>query len=122
MKVKDLFAELARLPEADAERLGHMVRQSESVLAALQSVQVSTDELVANPAQLAETADALQEQTIPLVQQTPQTLFRMRLVEIGVPLALSCLSILLTLMYPLTESRCYEIKAALEKRRGELSA
>jgi GPH family glycoside/pentoside/hexuronide:cation symporter len=122
MKVKDHFAELARLPEADAERLGHMVRQSESVLAALQSVQVSTDELVANPAQLAETADALQEQTIPLVQQTPQTLFRMRLVEIGVPLALSCLSILLTLMYPLTESRCYEIKAALEKRRGELSA
>ena len=39
----------------------------------------------------------------------------MRLVEIGLPLALSCVSILLTLRYPLTEARCYEIKEALKR-------
>jgi GPH family glycoside/pentoside/hexuronide:cation symporter len=119
-KVKDHFVAQSRSADADKVRLERMIQQSEAVRAALESVQVSTDELVANPAELAETADALEQQSIPLVQQTQQTLFRMRLVEIGVPLALSCASILLTLMYPLTESRSYEIKAALEKRRAAL--
>jgi Na+/melibiose symporter-like transporter len=40
------------------------------------------------------------------------------MVEIGLPLAMSIVSIVLTLLYPLTEERCYEIKAALEKRRA----
>jgi Na+/melibiose symporter-like transporter len=40
------------------------------------------------------------------------------MVEIGLPLVLSVVSILLTLRYPLTETRCYEIKEALEKRRA----
>jgi GPH family glycoside/pentoside/hexuronide:cation symporter len=45
----------------------------------------------------------------------------LRLVEIGLPLALSVVSIFLTLRYPLTEARCYEIKEALKQRRAELS-
>ena len=49
------------------------------------------------------------------------TLFRLRLVEIGLPLALSIVSILLTLRYPLTEARCYEIKEALEAATGRVS-
>ena len=52
----------------------------------------------------------------------PQTLFRLRLVEIGLPLALSIVSIFLTLRYPLTEARCYEIKAALQARHAQLSS
>jgi Na+/melibiose symporter-like transporter len=43
------------------------------------------------------------------------------LVEIGLPLVLSCVSILLTLRYPLTEARWHEIKAALDKRHAELA-
>jgi glycoside/pentoside/hexuronide:cation symporter, GPH family len=121
-KVRVHFVEQSRSENADAERLGRMIKQSDDVITILQLMEDQTDELAANPAQLAETTDALQQQTISLVQQTPQTLFRMRLVEIGIPLALSCVSILLTLMYPLTEARCYEIKAALEKRRGQLTA
>ena len=52
----------------------------------------------------------------------PRTLFRLRLVEIGLPLALSVVSILFVLRYPLTEQRCYEIKELLKQRRGELVA
>jgi Na+/melibiose symporter-like transporter len=62
-------------------------------------------------------ADAILADTRLLKAQTPETLFRLRFVEIGLPLALSCVSILLTLRYPLTEARWREIKAALDKRR-----
>jgi GPH family glycoside/pentoside/hexuronide:cation symporter len=62
------------------------------------------------------------QQTTYLKQQAPKTLFRLRLVEIGVPLALSIVSILLTLRYPLTEARSYEIKAALQQRHAETAA
>jgi Na+/melibiose symporter-like transporter len=66
-------------------------------------------------------ANALLHKMTFLKQQTPSTLFRLRLIEIGVPLALSVVSILLTLRYPLTEARCYEIKEILEKRRAGLA-
>jgi Na+/melibiose symporter-like transporter len=54
-----------------------------------------------------------------LRRQSPETLFRLRLVEISLPLALSVVSILFLLRYPLTERRCYEIKELLKQRRGE---
>jgi len=63
-------------------------------------------------------ADALLAQTNLLKMQPPKTLFRLRVVEIGLPLAMSCISILLTLRYPLTEARWREIKEALDKRRA----
>ena len=72
----------------------------------------STDKLV-------EQIEEAIEDTIPLKQQSPKTLFRLRLVEIGLPLALSVVSIFLTLRYPLTEARCYEVKEALKKRHAE---
>jgi Na+/melibiose symporter-like transporter len=43
----------------------------------------------------------------------------LRIIEIGLPLVLSAISILLTLRYPLTEERCYEIKALLEARKQD---
>jgi Na+/melibiose symporter-like transporter len=77
--------------------------------------------VVATPANVVREADALLKQTTLLKEQTPKTLFRLRLVEIGLPLVLSFVSILLTLRYPLTEARCYEIKEALKKRHAELA-
>ena len=71
---------------------------------------------------LARQADALASSRCSLRQQSPETLFRLRLVEIGLPLVLSIVSILLTLRYPLTEARCYEIKEALKQRRAELAS
>jgi GPH family glycoside/pentoside/hexuronide:cation symporter len=66
--------------------------------------------------------DALLRHMGELKQQAPKTLFRLRLVEIGLPLVMSMVSIALTLRYPLTESRCYEIKEALKRRHAELAA
>jgi GPH family glycoside/pentoside/hexuronide:cation symporter len=57
-----------------------------------------------------------------LRNQTPTTLFRLRLFEIGVPLLLSVVCIFLTLRYPLTEARCYEIKEALQARHAQQMA
>jgi Na+/melibiose symporter-like transporter len=71
---------------------------------------------------LVQTSGGMLRQTVFLRRQSPSTLFRLRLVEIGLPLALSVVSILLTLRYPLTEARCYEIKELLKKRREELAA
>lgn len=67
--------------------------------------------------ELKDTADELLRQANRLGVQSPNTLLRLRAVEIGLPLALSTVSILLTLRYPLTEARCYEIKQALEARQ-----
>lgn len=57
-----------------------------------------------------------------LRRQSPATLFRLRLVEIGLPLVLSLVSLLLVLRYPLTEPRCREIEQLLKRRRGEPAA
>lgn len=85
---------------------------------ALQLLQARRDTVVNSPSQVIDNADRLLLQTAPLKKQAPSSLFRLRLVEIGLPLTLSLVSIVLTLGYPLTEERCYEIKEALAKRRS----
>jgi GPH family glycoside/pentoside/hexuronide:cation symporter len=75
-----------------------------------------------DPAAMLRSADKMLEQIVPLKRQSPATLFRLRAVEIGVPLLLSVVSLLLALRYPLTEERCYEIKEALKRRRADLAA
>jgi len=50
--------------------------------------------------------------------QTDRTMLLMRVIEIGVPSALAFVSFLLIFRYPLSEKRAYEIKQALEDRRG----
>ena len=56
------------------------------------------------------------QSTAPLTLQSPRTLLLMRIIEIGLPLLLGLFSVFFALRYPLSEERCYEIKAALEKR------
>ncbi|KYG66497.1 hypothetical protein AZI86_05470 [Bdellovibrio bacteriovorus] len=55
-----------------------------------------------------------------LTQQTPQSLFMMRLIEISLPIILSLISLLFALKYPLTNQRCEEIQEALKKRNAGL--
>ena len=74
------------------------------------------------PAEFSDRLDALVKEVTNLKQQSPQTLFRLRFVEIGLPLVLSAVSIFLTLRYPLTEARCYEIKESLKKRHAAKKA
>jgi GPH family glycoside/pentoside/hexuronide:cation symporter len=58
----------------------------------------------------------LAQETVPLTRQTPFTLLTMRVVEIGLPVLLSIVSLLFLLRYSLTEARSNEIKNLLKQR------
>ena len=61
----------------------------------------------------------IEQEIMPLTQQTPYTLLMMRVVEIGLPLLLSIFSIFFLLRYSLTEKRSHEIKDLLKQRSLE---
>ncbi len=50
--------------------------------------------------------------------QTDSTLLLLRVFEIGLPIGLCVISLLLIRMYPLNEARAYEIKSKLDERRA----
>jgi glycoside/pentoside/hexuronide:cation symporter, GPH family len=100
---------------AHSRMLGEAVR---AVQASLDALQASRAALVSTPPELVSRIERVLQQSTALKQQSPATLFRLRLIEIGTPLLLSILSIVLTLTYPLTEARCHEIKEALKRRRA----
>jgi len=54
--------------------------------------------------------------------QSGNTIFLMRLFDAGIPALAVAGAILLTLLYPISEARSYEIRAELEKRRGRLGS
>ena len=104
-----------------AEHIGSLIEHVDSISSEAKDLRARSASLVATPADVINKADELLQQTNQLKKQDPRTLFRLRLVEIGLPLVLSIVSILLTLRYPLTEARCYDIKEALKKRHAELA-
>src|SRR4051812_1179903 len=106
---------LAAYP-GQAEHIGMLIQQVDSVRADAATMRDKNSGTAAAPDDVAANVDTLLEKVALLKQQSPHTLFRLRFVEIGLPLLLSVVSIFLTLNYPLTEARCYEIKAALKAR------
>jgi GPH family glycoside/pentoside/hexuronide:cation symporter len=107
---------------AQADHLTTLIQEARRIQGNARGLRSVIDRFVNDPQRFISEMDILLRWTADLKQQSPSTLFRLRLVEIGVPLALSCVSILLTLAYPLTEARSYEIKEALKKRHAEHSA
>jgi GPH family glycoside/pentoside/hexuronide:cation symporter len=101
-----------------ADHIGRLLERADAIRSEAQGLQNRSASLIAAPQTLAREADGLLEQMTQVRKQAPATLFRLRLFEIGVPLALSIVSIMLTLRYPLTEARCYEIKEALQARHA----
>jgi GPH family glycoside/pentoside/hexuronide:cation symporter len=101
-----------------AEHIGGLRQRGDIIRSKADELRERSSTLLAAPQELVHEAESLQEQMTPLRKQTPTTLFRLRLFEIGLPIALSVVSILLTLRYPLTEARCYEIKEALRARHA----
>ena len=89
----------------------------DSVCTKAKSIQANRGKIATSPDELIGQVEQILQESKKLKKQAPQTLFRLRLVEIGLPLVLSIVSILLTLRYPLTEERCYEIKESLKKRQ-----
>ena len=62
---------------------------------------------------------AIERDIEPLKKQSPYTLLMMRVVEIGLPLLLSLLALLIAMRYTLTEKRTFEIKELLRQRNRE---
>ena len=54
--------------------------------------------------------------------QTEQTIFLMRVFDVLVPFVTSAIAIWAVACFPITEQRAHEIRAELEKRRGEAKA
>jgi GPH family glycoside/pentoside/hexuronide:cation symporter len=110
-----------RFPE-QPEHFAGLLKQVEVVRTTTQSLLDNRADMIAKPKELTQAADALSQQVLLLKPQSPITLFRLRLVEIGLPLLLSLVSIYLALRYPLTEARCHEIKRELEARHAAVNA
>ncbi len=129
-QVDELAADIAKLdahlavraeryPD-QAEHIRHLTDQLHAVTEIVETIEAEGGQMVSDPSALVDAVHEIQRHTSELSEQTPATLFRLRAIEIGLPLLLSIVSILLTLRYPLTEARCYEIKRALEARHAEL--
>ncbi len=114
-----LLAQMEEVPNLAGHSRGLLDRLL-AVDSQIQDLRESSSHWATDPCQLAGQAEQMLLQTIELKQQPAQTLFRLRVVEIGLPLVTSIFSILLVMRYPLTESRSYEIKELLIKRRGQL--
>ncbi|MCA9260132.1 MAG: MFS transporter [Planctomycetales bacterium] len=61
--------------------------------------------------------ESLKEEAASVKSQAPRTLLLLRVIEIGLPLVVCLISLVLTVRYPLTEQRCYEIKQLLAERK-----
>jgi len=122
VELKSHFLQRAEDHPESAEHLGRMVDHLSTVQARFESLSEGGAAVANVPSKLVVELKEILEETGQLKLQDPLTLFRLRLVEIGLPLLLSTVSILLILRYPLTEHRCYEIKEALERRRQSRSS
>lgn len=107
----------AKLRSHLQDRLAADPAQAEHTRALLEHL-AAVERLAGDAPQLQPVAGELAQHAAFLRRQSPATLFRLRLVEIGLPLALSLVSILLVLRYPLTERRCREIERLLKEHRG----
>ena len=84
------------------------------VIEETESLQKRATEVVNKPNVLYSNIENLLHRSTALSAQKPRTLFLLRIIEIGLPLFLSLVSIVFTLLYPLSDKRCYEIKEKLD--------
>ena len=117
-KLRRHFAERIEEYPDQTEHIGNLIERTDAIRAEAEGLRANGSRFGDNSAEVVRRADELLQKTTDLKRQTPKTLFRLRLVEIGLPILLSCISIALTLRYPLTESRWYEIKEALKNRHA----
>jgi GPH family glycoside/pentoside/hexuronide:cation symporter len=112
-----LAEQVKKYPE-QATHLDRLVEHHDSIRSEVETLRASIAGGQGTGTKIVDIADRLLEKMPQIRQQSPTTLLRLRVIEISVPLALSVVSILLTLRYPLTEARCYEIKQALKERHA----
>jgi Na+/melibiose symporter-like transporter len=117
-KLRRHFAERIEKYPDQTEHVARLIERTDAIRSEAEGLRANRSRIGENPTEVVRRADELLQKTTDLKRQTPKTLFRLRFVEIGLPILLSCISIALTLRYPLTEARWYEIKEALKKRHA----
>jgi GPH family glycoside/pentoside/hexuronide:cation symporter len=107
------------------EKFPDQAEHNRRLLAGAELLKAQVAELAERKSEYATAPKALHEQVASLKKvatylkaQSPDTLFRLRFVEIGLPLLLSIISISFAAKYPLTEQRCHEIKEELAARKA----
>ena len=101
----------------DATHIKQLKSTLLEVIEETESLKKRAEELVDKPDILYENIENILHSSTALSVQKPRTLLLLRIIEIGLPLLLSLVSIAFTLLYPLSDERCYEIKSKLEKRK-----
>ena len=91
------------------------------VIEETESLQKKATEVVDKPNVLYSNIENLLHRSTALSAQKPRTLFLLRIIEIGLPLFLSLVSIVFTLLYPLSDERCYQIKQKLDTRKQNIN-
>ena len=86
---------------------------TEELISLLKELKIKIENL--DPANVKEIG-AIEDQAYLLTRQSPHTLLLMRILEIGLPVLLSLLSVFFITKYSLTESRSHEIKDLLTAR------
>jgi glycoside/pentoside/hexuronide:cation symporter, GPH family len=112
---------LKQFPEEQVH-MSDLLQQVEAIQSGAETLRTDRTTLAESREEVGRQASALLDHAAQLKKQTTTTLFRLRFVEIGLPIVLSCISLLLTLRYPLTEARWRQIKEALSERHAHATA
>jgi len=115
--VESHLSKRASEASSDREHDQILVQRAENVRDLAGRLAESGSRLAASPGALWEATDQLAQAVVGLKAQSTRTLFRLRMVEIGLPILLSVVTVALLIGYPLTEQRCYEIRAELDRRK-----
>jgi glycoside/pentoside/hexuronide:cation symporter, GPH family len=118
-KLHTHFLERTHTNEENAQHTRHLIGHLTEIINQTKKLQTQGSELVTTPETLITQTDKLRKRTTQLTLQTPRTLLLLRIIEIGLPLLLSIVSLTLAFRYRLTEDICYDIKEALKERNAE---
>ena len=113
LESKSLVPKLIKKEETD-KHYDQIMKEITVVRAKIANIQTTS-----SLASLDKDLGTIENDIMPLTQQTPYTLLMMRVVEIGLPFLLSLVSIFFVLKYSLTEKRSHEIKELLKQRNTE---
>ena len=118
-KLHTHFLERTHTNDEDAQHTQQLIKHVTAIITQSKELQTQGTELAATPATLIDHTYKLLDRTAQLTLQTPRTLLLLRVIEIGLPLLLSIVSLTFAFRYRLTEDLCYDIKEALKKRNAE---
>lgn len=119
-KAKEFDDSLVIATSTNTVDAAHTEQLREALVAIIRhtkALQTEAAKWVSKPEALHHEIEKILHEATALSQQAPRTLLMLRIIEIGLPLLLSLISIALTLRYPLTEARCYQIKTKLDALR-----